>query len=88
MKFEKLAYEWMEKKRCDWGKKNFNQIESYLKRDVFPYIGELSVRSITSAMMLEVLHRIERGASPWFLTSSDRIAVRYFVRVFQMDVSR
>jgi len=63
--FKILATEWMEgaKTKKKWTPYYANQVERGLKCDVFPFVGGLPIRSISSAQMLGVLERIEkRGA--------------------------
>lgn len=60
--FEALAREWIAKRKARWTPYYLKQVENFLKADVFPYIGSLPVRSITSAHMLEILRRVEKRA--------------------------
>ena len=62
--FELIAREWSGKKRLHCTPYYANQIDSFLSADVFPYIGNLPIRTITPAQILEVIQRVERrGAS-------------------------
>lgn len=56
--FEKLAHEWLENKKARWSERYYKQALKYLKRDVFPYIGNKSVSEITSRDMLQIVQRV------------------------------
>jgi integrase len=58
--FEAVANEWITKKKPNCTPYYIRQIERFLGRDVFPYIGKLPIRAITSAHLLEILQRVER----------------------------
>jgi len=60
--FEAVALEWIEKNKARWSAYYLRQVERFLKADVYPYIGSLPVRAITSAHLLEVVKRIEKRA--------------------------
>lgn len=60
--FEAVAREWIEKKKAHWTSYYLRQVERFLETDVFPYIGALPVRSVTSAHLLEIMRRIEKRA--------------------------
>jgi hypothetical protein len=51
--FEAVALEWIEKKKSGWSAYYVHQVERFLLRDVFPYIGSLPIRSVTAAHLLE-----------------------------------
>ena len=61
--FEAVAKEWISKKSPSWTPYYLRQVERFLESDVFPYVGRLPIRSVTSAHLLEIIRRIEgRGA--------------------------
>jgi len=61
--FKAASLEWIEKKKPGWSPYYLRQVERFLDRDVFPYIGSLPVRSVTAAHLLEIVRRAEgRGA--------------------------
>lgn len=63
--FKALAVEWMAttQKKKGWNPCYVNQVKTVMTADVFPFVGTLPVRNITSAHMLSILERIEkRGA--------------------------
>lgn len=62
--FEAVAREWISKKAPGWTPYYQRQVENFLAADVFPYIGKLPIRLVTSAHLLEIIRRIEgRGAA-------------------------
>ncbi len=61
--FEGVAREWIENKKPDWTAYYTRQVEGFLEGDVFPYIGNLPIRSVSAAHLLEIIKRVEkRGA--------------------------
>lgn len=61
--FEAVAREWIGKKEAHWTPYYRGQVESFLSADVFPHIGDLPIRNVTAAQVLEILQRVEdRGA--------------------------
>jgi len=60
--FESVAVEWLSK-NADWADSHKRKVEGRLKKDVYPYIGKQSVRSLKVKDLLNLLYRIEeRGA--------------------------
>lgn len=63
--FKSLAAEWKEEtqNKKKWSSTYSKQVETVLTDDVLPYVGNLPIRSITSAHILSILERIDkRGA--------------------------
>lgn len=61
--FEAVAREWIAKKKPGWTPYYLRQVERFLELDVFPYVGNLPIRNVTAAHLLEIVQRIEgRGA--------------------------
>lgn len=61
--FEAVAKEWISKKAQRWTPYYLRQVNRFLELDVFPHVGKLPIRSVTSAHLLEIIRRIEaRGA--------------------------
>lgn len=61
--FEAVAREWISKKSPRWTAYYLRQVTRFLESDVFPHVGKLPIRNVTSAHLLEVIRRIEaRGA--------------------------
>jgi integrase len=62
--FEAVAREWIAKKKLGWTPYYLRQVENVLNADVFPYIGNLPIRNVTAAHLLEIVRRVEgRGAA-------------------------
>jgi integrase len=61
--FEAVAREWIAKKKPGWTAYYLRQVERFLKSDVFPFVGNLPIRNVTAAHLLEIVRRVEgRGA--------------------------
>lgn len=61
--FEGVAREWIAKKKPGWTPYYLRQVERFLSSDVFPYVGNLPIRNVTAAHLLEIVRRVEgRGA--------------------------
>lgn len=61
--FEAVAREWIAKKKQRWTPYYLRQVERFHETDVFPYVGNLPIRNVTAAHLLEIVRRIEgRGA--------------------------
>jgi integrase len=61
--FEAVAREWIAKKKQGWTPYYLRQVERFHDTDVFPYVGNLPIRNVTAAHLLEIVRRIEgRGA--------------------------
>lgn len=62
--FEGVGREWIAMKKKGWTPYYLRQVERFLTADVFPYIGNLPIRSVTAAHLLEIIRRVEgRGAA-------------------------
>ncbi|QEL57839.1 tyrosine-type recombinase/integrase [Chromobacterium paludis] len=61
--FQSVALEWLEKKRASWKPYTFSQASNALHKNAFPSFGSSPLREVTSAMLLEMLQKMEkRGA--------------------------
>ncbi|MFZ5521736.1 MAG: tyrosine-type recombinase/integrase [Pseudomonadota bacterium] len=61
--FKVIAEEWIEKKRSRWAPYYLMQVERGMKKDIYPRIGRLPIRSVTAADVLAILDRAtKRGA--------------------------
>ena len=58
--FEAIAREWHEKQSAKWVPKNSARVLSLLVRDIFPYIGRISISQVTAAELLNVVQKIEK----------------------------
>ncbi|TDI77789.1 MAG: DUF4102 domain-containing protein, partial [Betaproteobacteria bacterium] len=62
--FITVANGWINQRKLKWTPHYLNQIEKVLAAYVYPYIGNLPMRSITAAHLLEIIKRVEkRGAA-------------------------
>ncbi len=60
--FKAVAEEWLERNAESWVKKTYLQRERLLIGDVYPYIGNIPIRNIVPAQVLEIIQRVERRA--------------------------
>ena len=61
--YEAVAKEWIEQNRPHWSDTYMRQVERFLGKDVFPKIGSLPIRMVTSAHLLGIIREVEkRGA--------------------------
>jgi hypothetical protein len=61
--FETVAREWIQQKKAGWTGYYLRQVERFMVADVFPYVGDLPIRAVTAAHLLEIVRRVEgRGA--------------------------
>lgn len=61
--FETIAREWFAKYSVGWTKDHGERILTRLEKDIFPWIGHLSIAEITAPQLLTALRRVEnRGA--------------------------
>jgi integrase len=61
--FEAVAREWISKKKPGWTAYYLRQVERFLEADVFPYAGNLPIRNVRAAHLLEIVRRVQgRGA--------------------------
>lgn len=61
--FESVSEEWIAKKKTGWTSDYLRQVERCFAADVFPYIGNMPIRNVSAAHLLEIIKRVEgRGA--------------------------
>lgn len=60
--FEAVGREWVERNKAKWTAYYHSQVESFLEADVYPYVGQLPIRSVTAAHLLAILKRVEKRA--------------------------
>lgn len=61
--FEAIAREWFLKMKPGWSKSHTDRTISYLERDVFPFIGQMNINTVTPTNVIRVVQRVEeRGA--------------------------
>jgi integrase len=62
--FEFVAREWYDARASDWSKRHAARTMAYLEKDLFPWLGRLSIAEIKAPTLLECLRRVEdRGAT-------------------------
>lgn len=57
--FEAVAREWLEKNKDGWAISHHDKILGRFQNDVFPYLGEKPIATITAPDLLAVIRRIE-----------------------------
>lgn len=57
--FKLIAYEWLAIKKSQWISNYYSKVESRLKRDIFPFLGDRPITEIKASDILSVLRRIE-----------------------------
>lgn len=62
--FQAVAREWMEHSADDWSDGYRRQVETFMQRDVLPKLGNVPIRAITAAHVLDVLHTVEKRGAP------------------------
>jgi integrase len=87
--FEAVAREWIAKKKPGWTPYYLRQVERFLEADVFPFVGNLPIRNVTAAHLLEIVRRVEeRGAETVALLLRQWASAifRYAVATLRADV--
>ncbi|MDA3786065.1 MAG: integrase arm-type DNA-binding domain-containing protein, partial [Deltaproteobacteria bacterium] len=59
--FEWVAHEWMSKQKGRWSHNHAQAVYNSLKKNVFPYLGDKRVDTITPPMVLQVLRKMEES---------------------------
>ena len=68
--FQAVAMEFAEQKRRTWTEKYSNQFDRTMKGNVYPYIGRLPIRQVTSVHILEIMRRMDkRGATTYAIVT-------------------
>jgi integrase len=57
--FELVAREWLEKKKPEWTPGHSSRVLARLEKDIFPFVGDKGISSISAPEVLEMLRRIE-----------------------------
>ena len=61
--FKAVALEWYAKTSKSWAESTANNIKRYLEKDIFPWLGNCTIKDVTAPDLLAVLRKIEsRGA--------------------------
>lgn len=58
--FERLAIEWHSHKSTSWSEGYAEHLLMYLKKDIFPFIGQKAITDISQVEMLNVLRKMEQ----------------------------
>ncbi len=58
--FEQIAREWYETRKDDWSPSYGEKIMRRLEADVFPWLGDKPINTLTPPMVLAVLRRVEK----------------------------
>ncbi len=64
--FKAVAEEFIEQKSKTWTEKYKRQFEGSMIKNVYPFIGKLPIRQVTSAHILEVMRRMDKRGSTTF----------------------
>jgi Arm DNA-binding domain len=62
--FKAVADHWFEERKPKWTAYYASQIETSMKADVYPVIGGLPIRKVTSAQILQILKAVEKRGAP------------------------
>ena len=61
--FKAVADEWIDQNRTHWSATYLKQVETFMAKDVFPEIGPVPIKMVTSAHLLKIIKAVEaRGA--------------------------
>jgi integrase len=61
--FAAVSKGWINQRKPKWTPRYLQQIENALAADVYPYIGDLPMRSVTAAHLLAIIKRVEKRGS-------------------------
>jgi len=64
--FQSIAEEYAEQKSRTWTPKYAGQFKRAMEANVYPYIGKLPIKQVTSAHLLEILRRMDKGGAPTY----------------------
>lgn len=62
--FKAVALEWIGKKEPHWSPYYSKQVRTFLASDVFPSIGDLPIKKVTSQLILAILKKAESRGAP------------------------
>jgi integrase len=86
--FRSVTLEWIDTKKSGWSPYYGRQVSRFLEANLFPYLGDLPIRNITAAHLLEALRRVEdRGAETvaLFLRQCCSAIFRYAAATLRTD---
>ncbi|MEJ8308980.1 phage integrase central domain-containing protein [Agrobacterium larrymoorei] len=82
--FQVIAEEWHELTKPTWTDRHAHDVLDTLRRDVFPLIGDMPIRSIDARTVLGVLKIVEKAARSkqrsGYGADIERIRLRHFFR--------
>lgn len=86
--FEVIAREWLEQNAPHWSPSTTTQRERLLEREVFPTIGALPIKQVTSAHILAILKRLEKEAPSFAVLAQQSLGgiFRLAVSTLRADV--
>lgn len=64
--FQSIAEEYAEQKARTWSERYAGQFKRAMEGNVYPYIGKLPIRQVTSTHILEVLRRMDKNGAPTY----------------------
>jgi hypothetical protein len=62
--FQVIAAEYAEQKSRTWSPRYANQFDRAMKANVYPYIGKLPIKQVTSQHILEIMRRMDKAGAP------------------------
>ena len=61
--FQKIAEVWLKHQKPEWSAEHYRRTESYLTRDVYPFIGDRETKSILAPELIPIIMNVsDRGA--------------------------
>lgn len=61
--FQKIAEVWLKHQKPEWSAEHYRRTDSYLKRDVYPFIGDRETKSILAPELIPIIMKVsDRGA--------------------------
>jgi len=64
--FQVIAAEYAEQKSRTWSPRYANQFDRAMKANVYPYIGKLPIKQVTSQHILEIMRRMDKSGAPTY----------------------
>ncbi len=61
--FQAIAQIWLKRRKPHWSESNYKRTDRYLKKDVYPWLGQRDISTITAPEIIVVVEKVvERGA--------------------------
>ncbi len=64
--FQAISEEYAEQKAKKWSIRYADQYRRAMEANVYPYIGKLPIKNVTSAHILEILRRMDKNGAPTY----------------------